>query len=94
MAWVLVSAGAKRGRERQLLGVDAHERMQSDLDAPLDRVALLDQPVVTKDGDTDVVGLEVERHAAHARREFNHLLGLDVLEAVDTGDTVSDGCVP
>ena len=36
-------------------------------------VALLDETVVTEDGDTDVVRLQVETHAANARREFHHL---------------------
>ena len=41
--------------------------------------------------DTDVVGFEVERHAAHAVLELDHLAGLDVVEAVDAGDAVADG---
>ena len=35
--------------------------------------------------------LEVERHAADAARELDHLAGLDVVEAVDAGDAVADG---
>ena len=46
---------------------------------------------LTEDDDTDVVGLQVEGHALEAGAELHHLLGLDVLEAVDTGDTVTDG---
>ena len=58
---------------------------------PLDGVALEDVAIVTEDDDTDVVFLEVEGHAAESAGEDNHLSGLDVGEAVDTGDTVTDG---
>ena len=34
--------------------------------------------------------LEVERHAADAVLELDHLAGLDVVEAVDAGDAVAD----
>lgn len=43
----------------------------------LDRVTLLDGPVGTEDGDTDVVGLQVQGHTLNTRGEFNHLLGCD-----------------
>jgi len=37
-------------------------------------------------------GKEEKKRATYAdtRRELNHLLSLDVLEAIDTGDTVTD----
>ena len=54
-------------------------------------VTFFDELVVTEDDNTDVVGLQVEGHALKAGAEFHHLLGLDVLEAIDTSDTVSDG---
>ena len=38
-------------------------------------VTLLDEMVITEDGDTDVVRLQVETHATNARREFHHLHG-------------------
>merc|ERR1712139_111902 len=53
-------------------------------------VALLDVTIVTEHDDTDVVGFQVERHTLDARVELYHLLGLDVLEAVHTSDTISD----
>src|SRR5690606_23736513 len=56
----------------------------------LDGVAFLDVAVVTEDNDADIVGLEVERHPADAAREFDHLAGLDVVEAVDARDAVAD----
>ncbi len=56
----------------------------------LDGLAFLDLAVVAEDHDADVVGLEVERHAAHAVLELDHLAGLHVVEAVDAGDAVAD----
>ena len=57
----------------------------------LDGVAFLDGAVVAEDHDADVVGLEVQRHAADAAGELHHLAGLHVVEAVDAGDAVADG---
>src|SRR5205807_8273810 len=57
----------------------------------LDDVAFLDVAVGTEDDDADIVGFEVERHAADTAWEFDHLAGLDIVEAVDAGDTVTDG---
>src|SRR5690606_36152027 len=53
-------------------------------------VAFLDVAVVTEDDDADIVGLEVLRHTADAAGEFHHLAGLDIVETVDAGDTVTD----
>ena len=58
---------------------------------PLDNISLLDELVITEDDNTNVVGLQVESHSLQAGAELHHLLGLDVLEAVDTGNTVSNG---
>ena len=52
---------------------------------------LLDELVVTEDDNTNVVGLQVEGHAFQSRAKFHHFLCLDILEAIDTGDTVSNG---
>src|SRR6202521_4014657 len=57
----------------------------------LDGLTFLDLAVGAEDHDADVVGLQVERHAAGAVLEFDHLAGLDVVEAVDAGDAVADG---
>merc|ERR1719414_1536899 len=68
-------------------------RADRDVDnsaCPLNNVTLLDELVVTKDDDTDVVGLQVKSHTLESRAELNHLLCLDVLQAVDTGDTVTN----
>ena len=46
--------------------------------------------VVAEDHDADVVGFEVERHAANAAGKLDHFAGLDVVEAVDAGDAVAD----
>merc|ERR1712079_965693 len=56
--------------------------------SPLDNVSLLDELVVTEDHNTNIVGLQVESHPLQSGAELHHLLGLDVLEAIDTGDTV------
>ena len=50
-------------------------------------ITFFDELVVTEDDDTDVVGLQVEGHALEAGAEFHHLLGLDVLQAIHTGNT-------
>jgi hypothetical protein len=56
----------------------------------LDGVAFLDLGVRAEDHDADVVGFEVERHALHAVGEFDHFAGLDLVQAVDAGDAVTD----
>ena len=58
---------------------------------PFDGVAFLNVPVVAENNDTDVVGFQVERHALDAAREFDHFAGLDLIEAVDASDTVTNG---
>src|SRR5207245_4910321 len=58
---------------------------------PLDGLAFLDVAVSAEDHDTDVVGFEVQRHAAGAVLEFDHFTGLDVIQTIDAGDTVTDG---
>src|SRR6185436_14322119 len=57
----------------------------------LDGLAFLDLAVGAENHDADVVGFEVERHAAGAVLELDHLAGLDVVQPVDAGDTVTDG---
>src|SRR5690606_35387331 len=68
----------------------AHRNV-SDRAGALDRIAFLNGRVVAEDHDPDVVGFEVQRHALNAAGEFDHLAGLDVVEAMDTGDPVTDG---
>ncbi len=57
----------------------------------LDDVAFRDVAVVAEDHDADIVDFEVQRHAADAVGELDHLAGLDVVEPVDAGDAVTDG---
>src|SRR5262249_26444112 len=66
------------------------DRHVDDGAGALDGLAFLDLAVIAEDHDTDVVGLEVEHHAAHAVLELDHLAGLRVVEAVDAGDAVAD----
>ena len=66
------------------------DRRLDDGAGPLDGVAFLDLAVGAEDDDADIVGLEVQRHAADAAGELDHLAGLDVVEAVDAGDAVAD----
>ena len=55
------------------------------------RVAFTDITVVAEDHDADVVGFQVQRHAAEAGgRKFDHLAGHHVLQAEHAGDTIAD----
>ena len=71
---------------------EAHaDRHLDDGAGALDRVAFLDLAVGAEDDDADIVDLEVQRHAADAVLEGDHLAGLDVVQPVDAGDAVADG---
>ena len=65
------------------------DRHLDDGAGALDGVAFLDGAVVAEDHDADVVGFEVQRHAADAAGELDHLAGLHVVEAVDARDAVT-----
>ena len=63
---------------------DASEQLWADWDidnlaGTLDGVAFLDETIVTEDGDTDVVGFQVETHSTDTGRELHHLLGCRML---------------
>src|SRR5919109_1312859 len=66
------------------------DRHVDDLLGPLDRAAFLDVAIVAEDHDADIVVLEVQRHAAGAVLELDHLAGLDLVEPIDPGDAVAD----
>ena len=74
---------------------DASEELLADGDVDdgsraLDDVSFDDLTIVTEDDDTDVVVLKIERHTLDTSvDELNHFSGLDVVEAVDAGDTVT-----
>jgi hypothetical protein len=74
---------------------DAAQQALSDGDVDdgagaLDRLAFLDLAVGAEDDDADIVAFEVQRHAARAVLEFDHLAGLHLVEAVGAGDAVAD----
>src|SRR5882757_2302889 len=56
----------------------------------LDGVAFLDGAVVAENHAADIVGFQVEGHALDAARKLDHFAGLDIVEAVNTGDAVTD----
>ena len=58
---------------------------------PFDRVAFLDVPVDTENNDTDIVGLPGSAPCPDTTGELDHLTGLDIVQAVDPGDTVANG---
>ena len=66
------------------------DRHVDDGAGALDRLAFLDLAVVAEDDDADIVDFEIERHAARAVLELDHLAGLHIVEAVDAGDAVAD----
>src|ERR1700722_16688439 len=66
-------------------------RRIDDRTGALDGLAFLDLAIGAEDHDADVVGFEVQRHAAGAVFELDHFTGLNVVEPVDTGDAVADG---
>src|SRR3954466_2979862 len=67
------------------------DRRVHDGAGTLDGLAFLDLTVGAEDHDANVVGFEVERHAARAVLELDHFTGLDVIQTIDAGDTVTDG---
>ena len=74
---------------------DAAEKLLADRHVDdgagaLDRLAFLDLAVAAENDDADVVALEVERHAARAVLEFDHLAGLNLVETVGARDAVAD----
>mmetsp|Transcript_34393 Transcript_34393/g.111927 ORF Transcript_34393/g.111927 Transcript_34393/m.111927 type:complete len:322 (+) Transcript_34393:990-1955(+) len=69
------------------LGADGHVH---DGAGALNAVALHDGAIVSEHDDTDVVRLQVQRHALQAAGELNHLAGLHTLQPVDASDTIAD----
>src|SRR5690606_39043280 len=59
--------------------------------SPLDSIAFTNVADGTENHDTDVVGFKVEGQPLDAAREFDHLAGLDIVQAVHAGHAVTDG---
>src|SRR5690606_8216251 len=57
----------------------------------LDGIAFPDLTVGAEAHDANVVAFEVQRHAADAAWEPDHLAGLDIVPSVDARDPVADG---
>ena len=66
-------------------------RRVNDGAGALNRLAFFNVTVGTEDHDADIVGFQVQGHAADAVFELDHFARLDVVEAVNTGNTVADG---
>jgi hypothetical protein len=54
-------------------------------------VSLKDGTIITEDNHTNIGVLKIEGHSSEARGKDNHLSGLDLVQAVDTSDTISNG---
>src|SRR3954469_12147316 len=67
------------------------DRRVHDGAGALDGLTFLDLAVGAENNDTDVVGFEVQRHAAGAVLELDHFTGLDVIQTENASDTVADG---
>jgi hypothetical protein len=66
------------------------DRNIDDSTSALDGVTFQDRSVITEDDNTDVGVLQVEGHTSETRGEDNHLTGLDLVQTVNTGNTVTN----
>ena len=66
-------------------------RCSHNLIEALNSVAFFNATVITEDNDTNIVAFQVQRHTFDAAVKFDHLTGLDIVEAVDAGNTVANG---
>src|SRR5262249_17125414 len=66
------------------------DRHVDDGPGAFDGLAFDDFAVFAEDHDADIVGFEVERHAADAVLKLDHLAGLHIVEAIDARDAVAD----
>src|SRR5262249_3692921 len=96
-----VDAGAVVGFDRPLAVDRIAERIDDsaeqtladrhfdDRARALDGLAFLDLAIVAENDDADIVVRQIERHAAHAAFEFDHLAGLPIIEPIDVSDAVA-----
>jgi hypothetical protein len=60
-----------------------------NLTGTLDSLAFLDQSIGTEEHNTDLASFQVHAHTLDTGCELDKLLGLDIVHAMDTGDTVT-----
>lgn len=63
-----------------------------NLTGTLDGIAFLDETIVTEDGDTDIVGFQVQAHSTDTRGELHHLFGCGVEERILVRRSMSGNC--
>jgi hypothetical protein len=56
----------------------------------LDGISFLNETIVSEDGDTNVVGLQVQTHTTDTGRELNHLFSLYIPKTINTSNSVTD----
>ncbi len=81
-----IAEGVDHAAEKALADRGFHDGARALAD-----IALADVPVVAENNDADIVDFEVEGHAARTVGKFDHFTGLNVVEAVNAGDAVTDG---
>lgn len=62
-----------------------------DLSGTLDGFTFLDKTIRTEKHNTDLTSFQVHAHALDTGGEFDQFLGLDIAQAMDTGNTITNG---
>src|SRR5918994_1323251 len=66
------------------------DRHVHDGTGALNRLAFFDLAISAENHDADIIGFEIQRHAAGAVLELHHLAGLHVVETVDARNAIAD----